>query len=781
MKSSPRRPVSTPLDMTQLEDRCTPATLTVNVSADNLLSNPFLTLREAIRTVNNGNTDLLAAGEKALVTGTLGVNDTIQFRSTLVGTLGTTITLGGGGALTLTKSVSIAGPSGGAPLVAISGNDAFGVFNTNVPNGVFNLSGITVQNSLGSAIVANNTTTIDNCIIKDNNTTTATGNGGGISVGLGNLTVSNSQFTNNAAVSGGAIYYASSDSTQNTFSILNSDFFQNTATKFGGAVSVAKSQNCVVIDSKFGGAGQGNTALSTTNSAGGGGINNAGTMRVSNTNFFSNRAVIGGGLFNSGTLTVENATFGKNSGENGGGIYTVGSLTLFGTDVRFNDANAGSPLGNGGGIFVGTAGTISVTNSTISGNTSDISGGGLFFNSDDISPITSSRIVNTTITANLSNEVAGSGGAGGGIYIKSAKTQLQLFNTIVAGNVDTTGVGTPNEIFGTVFAPSTNNLIGNAGTAGGLVNGSQSNIVGVSGKGTLPTAEIFNLSLLNNGGYGKTHSLVQNSLAIGGGSATVPGYVAYDQRETPRGINEDAPDIGAYEVQHPLTPVGVPQTYARTFLPKPSATANEAFIKGLYQSTLLRAPDAAGLANWLTALNANAQTREQIAYGFVNSTENRTNQVTFFYKYFLNRTPDQPGLNNHVAYLQSGADEAQLMTNFILSPEFSGQNNNASFVNLMYYAILGRQADTAGFNNWLTALNAGSLTRQDVVNGFVRSREGIDRVLNSFTSSYLKRTITATEVTTFTGLLNTGSTFGTVAARVLSSTEFYTAAGQNLT
>ena len=224
--------------MTQLEDRCTPATLTVNVSTDNLISNSALTLREAIRTVNNGNTDLLTTGEIAHISGTLGVNDTIQFSSTLLGTLGATISLSGLGTLTLSKSVSIVGPAGTATLVNISGNDAVGVFDTNAPNGLFKLSNLTVQNSLGSAVIVNNTTTIDNCIIKDNNTTTATGNGGGVSVVLGNLTVSNTQFINNAGASGGAIHYSSSDATKNTLTIVNSDFFSNTATKFGGAVWV---------------------------------------------------------------------------------------------------------------------------------------------------------------------------------------------------------------------------------------------------------------------------------------------------------------------------------------------------------------------------------------------------------------------------------------------------------------------------------------------------------------------------------------------------------------
>ena len=73
---------------------------------------------------------------------------------------------------------------------------------------------------------------------------------------------------------------------------------------------------------------------------------------------------------------------------------------------------------------------------------------------------------------------------------------------------------------------------------------------------------------------------------------------------------------------------------------------------------LLRAPDAGGLSYWLGQL-AGGATRTTVANGFVNSTENRTNQVTFFYRYFLNRTPDSLGLAYHIGRLQGGTDEAR--------------------------------------------------------------------------------------------------------------------------
>ena len=199
-------------------------------------------------------------------------------------------------------------------------------------------------------------------------------------------------------------------------------------------------------------------------------------------------------------------------------------------------------------------------------------------------------------------------------------------------------------------------------------------------------------------------------------------------------------------------------------------------MKGLYQSTLLRAPEPAGLQNWLAALDGGLS-RSAVAYGFVNSTENRTNQVTFFYKYFLNRNPDAGGLNNWVQALQAGTDEGAVITNFILSAEFSAQNNNTQFVNLMYYALLSRQADAAGFNNWLNLLNSGA-SRATVVNGFLRSTEGINRVVNSLFQTYLKRYPDGASLSNFFSYLDT-HTFGQVATLILQSDEFYNNAAAN--
>ena len=79
----------------------------------------------------------------------------------------------------------------------------------------------------------------------------------------------------------------------------------------------------------------------------------------------------GGGILNGGTLTVTNSTFSGNSSDEGSGIANSGTLTVANSTFSGNISR-----GTGGGIA--NVGTLTVTNSTFSGNTAQAAGGGIF-------------------------------------------------------------------------------------------------------------------------------------------------------------------------------------------------------------------------------------------------------------------------------------------------------------------------------------------------------------------------------------------------------------------
>ncbi len=88
----------------------------------------------------------------------------------------------------------------------------------------------------------------------------------------------------------------------------------------------------------------------------------------------------GGGINNGGTLRLSNSTVSGNTAAGGGGIwnFTAGSLAVVDSTISGNTATSSAFPGDGGGIF--TDGTLTVESSTISGNTAPNGRGGGFWN-----------------------------------------------------------------------------------------------------------------------------------------------------------------------------------------------------------------------------------------------------------------------------------------------------------------------------------------------------------------------------------------------------------------
>jgi hypothetical protein len=105
-------------------------------------------------------------------------------------------------------------------------------------------------------------------------------------------------------------------------------------------------------------------------------INSSATVMINNLTINGGRADggSGGGISNlGGALTLTNSTVSGNSAYRGGGIANLGGgvLTLTNSTVSVNSASS-----SGGGIFSGAGGMLTLTNSTVSGNSAG-SGGGI--------------------------------------------------------------------------------------------------------------------------------------------------------------------------------------------------------------------------------------------------------------------------------------------------------------------------------------------------------------------------------------------------------------------
>jgi hypothetical protein len=351
----------------------------------------------------------------------------------------------------------------------------------------------------------------------------------------------------------------------------------------------------------------------------GGGIENAGTLTVSNCTISGNQVssdpsyysyVYGGGIANFGTLTLSNSTVAGNravglSGfDDGGGIANFGTLALCNSTVAGNGVGGINMFdfdaGYGGGIA--NFGILTLSNSTVAGNGAygyGVAAGGGIYNQNDLTVRSSTIAGNRALFENFDRQ-GGSGGGidnkggtvtisnstvagndagvgdvgdGGGIYNDMDGT-LTLNNATVSGNSDGDGYGGGgiyNDMSATLH--SGNSIIaGNTGYGGysddldGDLGSLGHNLIGdgTAGSGFDPTDLVGTYDspidpllgpLQDNGGPTPTMALLAGSPALDAGD---PGQLGVaDQRGVPRtgGVN-----IGAYQASATAFVLSAPDT-----------------------------------------------------------------------------------------------------------------------------------------------------------------------------------------------------------------------------
>jgi predicted outer membrane repeat protein len=344
-----------------LEDRWLPSTLTVT------------------KTLDSG-----AGSLRAVIAAARG-GDTIVFAPSLDGQ---TITLTSG-ELLIKKNLTITGP--GAGQLTISGSNASRVFElSSKTQPQVTLSGLTISSGYGGGILNNSgdTLTVSNCILSGNT-------GAGIH-NDGTLTVTGSTLSGNSSNSdGGGIYNDGP-----TLTVTNCTLSNNTAIgNVGGGIYTS---GYFVAGAFKGGIATISSSTLTRNFAGWGGgivVDFGGTAELDDCKLNSNTSRAHGGAvwIGSGTLTLSSCTVSNNSSNYGGGIYVSGgTVVLSGCTVTSNSAALA-----GGGIYVASGITVTVTDtSSITENTAEY-GGGIFIDT------------NGTVTVENSSSITGNSAPSG--------------------------------------------------------------------------------------------------------------------------------------------------------------------------------------------------------------------------------------------------------------------------------------------------------------------------------------------------------------------------------
>ena len=268
----------------------------------------------------------------------------------------TYVLAGGVGSLGISDSVAItaAGPNaiidGNGPVtlnhvfhVVKCIDDSFGMAEIcNIGNVTASISGITIRNGrsfgLGGGIYNEAALTIANCTITNNHVTNDSG--GGI-FNRGSLTIDNSIISMNSAgaanLGGGGIF------NRGQLTVTNSTIRGNTTPGSGGGVR-----------------------------------NVIGSTIIRGSTLSGNTAGTGGALHvgGSGSAIINSTISGNFANGDGGGIFVqFGSLALFNSTVALNLANADSSgTAIGGGVYKTSGDSLTLTNSIVSLNESELPG-----------------------------------------------------------------------------------------------------------------------------------------------------------------------------------------------------------------------------------------------------------------------------------------------------------------------------------------------------------------------------------------------------------------------
>ncbi|MFK7803345.1 MAG: right-handed parallel beta-helix repeat-containing protein [Anaerolineae bacterium] len=251
--------------------------------------------------------------------------------------------------------------------------------------------------------------TLQDCTIQGGMAT----NGGGIYVKGGDLTLIDGYIAfNKASERGGGIFVEDGRLTlQNTW--VNN----NQSDLHGGGISLLGDSHVDIVD--------GSLIERNSSDLGGGVLSDVGgRLMIRNSTVSSNTANSGGGIYSAGQTDLIDTVVEKNvAASSGGGVYIQqGSVQMFGgTWVRNNRAKFG------GGVYLSAeTGTLTLKQSTISGNEALV-GGGLVLRAE-------AAIENSSIYSNqaIAEEGEVGSGRGGGIYV--SVSDLTLVHTTIAFN-----------------------------------------------------------------------------------------------------------------------------------------------------------------------------------------------------------------------------------------------------------------------------------------------------------------------------------------------------------
>jgi len=193
-----------------------------------------------------------------------------------------------------------------------------------------------------------------------------------------------------------------------------------------------------------------------------------------------------------------------------------------------------------------------------------------------------------------------------------------------------------------------------------------------------------------------------------------------------------------------------------------------------------REPDEGGLQFW-SGLLLRGQPVSVIAEGIFESDERLDPTIGQYYQQYLLRPVEPAGLAfwRDSVWKRDGGPE-NVVAGMISSSEFfasAGRANplltaNEAWVTELYRRLLNRAPEASGLAFWRDALDAGRLSRQQVVLGFVQSDENYKNLIIGWFQQYLARNPQAAELGTHLANMKAGASHRRTQIALIDSFDY---------
>jgi hypothetical protein len=167
-------------------------------------------------------------------------------------------------------------------------------------------------------------------------------------------------------------------------------------------------------------------------------------------------------------------------------------------------------------------------------------------------------------------------------------------------------------------------------------------------------------------------------------------------------------------------------------------SSGNAWIQNMYLDVHGRQASSDEVAYWTDQVS-HGVTPTQIAASFLTSAERRSGAIDAMYQQYMGRQADQAGIDYWISVWDATGGPEVVQAGIIGSPEYykTAGNTDAAWGTALYKNILGRDVDQAGLAYWTNYIQTHS--KRSVVLGFVTSDEYRMGLINGWFQVYLSR------------------------------------------